>query len=537
MSETMDEQDEITIEALLCDLKIIRETSCTNCGKAICGHEALMSLTMGFKNEPRCWHCLAYALGHGKEALRDRMASFITSRLCYNEGWLWANQEEGTTPGEHPRCLWPEHPAAKESLATLPEFQDENGIIASSIDATYVVEWDAGGMACGDLVLELRTRMQPLEHGQIFKVLATDPGAEKDLPSWCRMTGNALLAANHPIYLIRKKIGAAGFKKIHQEQLDHLSKITKAKCRRGEITMRRFIISVSALLIIAATVEATEEEKTSRYDKAWALYQQGPEKAEQVIKVLREELKENPENSSAHLLLGITLFGTKRFEAALVQFNAAIDLGIKRNVTRPRTILLKARTLNQLNRAAEAKKLLDKQAPLFSQPPDVKQEYDQLCIEISASLLKNNYIRMTTEAIVLAESLLKQELNEWVAIPLKEKEWKPLMQDKDLAPYLSPGIDSPELTAIILFPQDGHSSKATAIYFSKGIPVGYLKAKVGNSENGYVPFKDVKIPPADSSAMTFEAGSISSDNGIRLFTFKIKRTKAAGTSMPTQTDK
>ena len=67
MNEILDEQDEITTEALLCDLKKIRENSCANCNRTICAHEALMSLTMGFKNEPRCWHCLADALGHGKK--------------------------------------------------------------------------------------------------------------------------------------------------------------------------------------------------------------------------------------------------------------------------------------------------------------------------------------------------------------------------------------------------------------------------------------------------------------------------------------
>jgi tRNA 2-thiouridine synthesizing protein A len=205
MSEILDEQDEITTEALLRDLKKICEYSCAACKGTICGHEALMSLTMGFKNEPRCWHCLADALGHSKEALRDRMASFIKSRLCYNEGWLWANQAEGIGPEKNPRCLWPENSALDESLASLRESSDEKGIPSSAIDATHAAEWDAGGMACGDLVLELRIRIQPLEHGQVFKVLATDPGAKKDLPSWCRMTGNTLIASEHPIYLIRKK--------------------------------------------------------------------------------------------------------------------------------------------------------------------------------------------------------------------------------------------------------------------------------------------------------------------------------------------
>jgi tRNA 2-thiouridine synthesizing protein A len=60
-------------------------------------------------------------------------------------------------------------------------------------------------MGCGDLVLELRNRLRSLKPGQVLKVLAADPGAVEDLPSWCRMTGNTLVAAQHPVYLIRRK--------------------------------------------------------------------------------------------------------------------------------------------------------------------------------------------------------------------------------------------------------------------------------------------------------------------------------------------
>jgi tRNA 2-thiouridine synthesizing protein A len=205
MSEELDPQDEVTTEALLRDLQNIRQYRCTNCGGVICGHEALMSLTMGFKNAPRCWHCLADALGHSREKLRDRLSSFIASRSCYNEGWLWANQEEGVGPGALPSCLWPEQLTGDGKQPQAPELGNGDGSPQSTIDVNYAAEWDAGGMACGDLVLELRIRLHALKPGQIFKVLATDPGAEKDLPSWCRMTGNALLAAYHPIYLIQKK--------------------------------------------------------------------------------------------------------------------------------------------------------------------------------------------------------------------------------------------------------------------------------------------------------------------------------------------
>lgn len=66
-------------------------------------------------------------------------------------------------------------------------------------------EWDAGDLGCGDLVLELRARMEPLAPGRVLKLTARDPGAPADIPAWCRMTGHALVSEQHPIYLIRRK--------------------------------------------------------------------------------------------------------------------------------------------------------------------------------------------------------------------------------------------------------------------------------------------------------------------------------------------
>ena len=54
-------------------------------------------------------------------------------------------------------------------------------------------EWNAGDLSCGDLVLELRQRVRQAP-GKVFKVTALDAGAPADLPAWCRMTGNPLLA-------------------------------------------------------------------------------------------------------------------------------------------------------------------------------------------------------------------------------------------------------------------------------------------------------------------------------------------------------
>ena len=65
--------------------------------------------------------------------------------------------------------------------------------------------WDAGDLACGDLVVQLWMRMQALAPGQVLHLVALDPGAPADLPAWCRLTGHRLVAGDHPNYLIQRK--------------------------------------------------------------------------------------------------------------------------------------------------------------------------------------------------------------------------------------------------------------------------------------------------------------------------------------------
>ena len=67
------------------------------------------------------------------------------------------------------------------------------------------IKWHAGDLGCGELVLELRMRLERMEPGQILELTARDPGAPADLPAWCRLTGHTLVGARHPVYHIRRK--------------------------------------------------------------------------------------------------------------------------------------------------------------------------------------------------------------------------------------------------------------------------------------------------------------------------------------------
>ena len=65
--------------------------------------------------------------------------------------------------------------------------------------------WDTGEIGCGQLVFELRLRVNKLNPEDRLEVIARDPGAPTDLPAWCRMTGHTLVSANHPVYVIQRK--------------------------------------------------------------------------------------------------------------------------------------------------------------------------------------------------------------------------------------------------------------------------------------------------------------------------------------------
>lgn len=53
---------------------------------------------------------------------------------------------------------------------------------------------DAGDASCTDLVMLIAQRIKNLEAGQTIEVLSTDLAAHVDIPAWCRMTGQSLIA-------------------------------------------------------------------------------------------------------------------------------------------------------------------------------------------------------------------------------------------------------------------------------------------------------------------------------------------------------
>ncbi len=58
-------------------------------------------------------------------------------------------------------------------------------------------------------IVDTNKAIKSLDAGQILEIIATDPGTQNDIPSWCERTGNNLLetvtGSGEYRYYIRKK--------------------------------------------------------------------------------------------------------------------------------------------------------------------------------------------------------------------------------------------------------------------------------------------------------------------------------------------
>lgn len=58
-------------------------------------------------------------------------------------------------------------------------------------------ELDARRLLCPMPVIKAQNLAKTLKHGDTLTIRATDPGAEHDLPSWCRINGHQIIGCDH----------------------------------------------------------------------------------------------------------------------------------------------------------------------------------------------------------------------------------------------------------------------------------------------------------------------------------------------------
>jgi tRNA 2-thiouridine synthesizing protein A len=175
---------------------------CRSCDANVCGHGVLFSVICGYGESLRCLDCLASTMELERSRLLERAWNFLWRRSCYRAAWQRCDRLEGEDAPCGLQRTAPEPDLAGSAAAPLPE---QASMVPAAQEDSTDLEWDAGTLACGDLLLELRSRLAGMAPGSIVRVVARDAAAPADIPAWCRLTGHALLAADHPAYRIRKR--------------------------------------------------------------------------------------------------------------------------------------------------------------------------------------------------------------------------------------------------------------------------------------------------------------------------------------------
>lgn len=186
---------------LIARMRRLTSKRCVGCDSRICAHVAIFNIVLGTANAGRCLTCLARGLRQRPEELLRQLFAYVRHRDCYQKAWRIACHEEGTNDEWKPACLpsfsVPFDVDRVVPIETLGEVHADAAPIAD--------RWNAGELGCGELVMQLRSRLNRLPPGSVLEVTALDPAAPLDLPAWCRLTGHRLVVADHPIYCIQRK--------------------------------------------------------------------------------------------------------------------------------------------------------------------------------------------------------------------------------------------------------------------------------------------------------------------------------------------
>jgi tRNA 2-thiouridine synthesizing protein A len=74
---------------------------------------------------------------------------------------------------------------------------------------TITATVDAKGQSCPGPLVSLAKAIRDVSSGALFELLATDPGAKSDVPSWAELSGNELLETDESDgvyrFVIRKR--------------------------------------------------------------------------------------------------------------------------------------------------------------------------------------------------------------------------------------------------------------------------------------------------------------------------------------------
>lgn len=178
--------------------------TCGTCSRPVCGRQLVISKILGGKESRLCLDCLGRSLDSPPDRLCELVGNYLVRRDCYRRDWRRAAVCD--CDGQAPCC-----PSRLEHAPQPPTWFRAELFARTALDDLPDPDLtvDAEEAGCGDLMVLLMRSIRKLSPGQVLRLIARDPGAEADVPSWCRLTGHPLLAGptgeEDADYYIRRK--------------------------------------------------------------------------------------------------------------------------------------------------------------------------------------------------------------------------------------------------------------------------------------------------------------------------------------------
>jgi len=112
-------------------------------------------------------------------------AGFADAKSLKGGIWAWAKKGYPFVKGDS------EITTDESKTVTIEGKQPVNEKYLGEVHHTL----DVRNLSCPIPVLKSRKAIKTLKHGQVLQILTTDPGSQRDIPSWANVTGQELLLA------------------------------------------------------------------------------------------------------------------------------------------------------------------------------------------------------------------------------------------------------------------------------------------------------------------------------------------------------
>ena len=192
------------------------------------------------------------------------------------------------------------------------------------------------------------------------------------------------------------------------------------------------------------------------FDNALELYKKGPSKANQVISELNLELKKNPENWQALMLLAITQRGLTKFDDSLATLDRMEKLDQKNNMLHPQLYMLRVENYYFKKDYKKAKELLIAYWGIFQTSEDLMAKEKELSKAVEKALSgtkesapppkegaefeeeDNPEKDKAAIAAMFAMRKMKLDFKKYIICPIDRNELGSVLSDSDSKSFLEP---------------------------------------------------------------------------------------------------